>query len=561
MQTSTAPVIAGTGPGKLLSVVLRHRRDLVNLGLIAGAFAILLLLVNPGRDYPTNDDWIYARSVQDLLAWNYRPPQWAQTVTISHVAWGALFAYFLGFSFTTLTLSTLVASLAGLGIFYLLLRLFDIGPSYALFGVALLGCNPMYVYLSYTFMTDITFVALMLASLLCFVTAFKQERVRDEWLLLGSVACALAYLDRQFGVLVCVSVLAYMWLRREWSWRRALMVVFLPMLAVVSFTFWERSQPVQLVSIALENATRGAMANPVGLLLTKLLTITYSVAMLGLCLLPLLFLRRPPRLSIVAFGLMAPFVVMLSTIEPAVLPIGNIIVSSGLITPLYSRPALVPEPVWWGLNMAGAFVLCLLIGSVFRATPAARRELEALRRRTAPGPIALVYILLGLLVPVTLVLPYSLFDRYLLPVLPLLIIVALRILQRASQSPAWWRWAALVPIALFSVGGMHDVSTLSRLRWHRAETLVSSGVAHRNINAGFEWIGWHLHAEGEKLVREKPLDAVSDMPGIVALDPVYLFSEVPRTGYEQIDDTTYRVWLAGGAERRIMLLRRTGTRR
>jgi 4-amino-4-deoxy-L-arabinose transferase-like glycosyltransferase len=540
-------------------MVLSHRRDLANLGLIAASFAIVLLLVNPTRTYPINDDWAYARSVQDLLAWNYRPPQWAQTVTISHVAWGALFAYVFGFSFTILTISTLVASLVGLGIFYLLLRQFDIGPNYALFGVALLGCNPMYVYLSYTFMTDVTFVALMLASLLCFVLAFKQERVREGWLMLGSITCALAYLDRQFGILACVSVLAYMWLRREWSWRRALMVAFIPALAVVGFTVWERSQPVQLISIALENVNRGALANPVGLLLTKLLTITYSVAMLGLCLLPLLFLRRPLRLSIVAFGLLAPFVVVLSTLDPGVLPVGNIIVSTGLITPLYSRPALVPEPVWWGLNVAGTLVLCLLVGSIARAAGAVRRGLEALRGRMKPGPIALVYVLAGLLVPITFVLPNSLFDRYLLPVLPLVIIMALRILQRASHAPAWWRWAVMAPIALFSVGGMHDVAALSGLRWYRAETLADSGVAHHNINAGFEWIGWHLYEEGEKLVREKALATVSDMPGMAVLDPVYLFSEVPQAGYEQIDETAYPVWLAGGAERRILLLKRLDT--
>jgi hypothetical protein len=163
------------------------------------------------------------------------------------------------------------------------------------------------------------------------------------------------------------------------------------------------------------------------------------------------------------------------------------------------------------------------------------------------------------LVPVTFVLPYSLFDRYLLPMLPPVILVALRILQRASPSPAWWRWAALVPIALFSVGGMHDVSALSELRWYRAETLAASGIAHRNINAGFEWIGWHLYEEGEKLVREKALGTVSDMPGMVVLDPVYLFSEVPQTGYEQIDETTYRSWLGGWAERHILLLKRLDT--
>src|SRR5439155_7796055 len=133
-----------------------------NLALLLLGFACLLVVVPPVRAFPITDDWTYVRSVPHLLDLTYAPDEAAQATALGHVAWGALFSALFGQSFTVLTVANLVMGMAGVVIFYLLLRRLNVVPSYALLGAALLGFNPIYVYLSYTFMTDITFLVYVL---------------------------------------------------------------------------------------------------------------------------------------------------------------------------------------------------------------------------------------------------------------------------------------------------------------------------------------------------------------------------------------------------------------
>src|SRR5204863_2841528 len=125
-------------------------------------------------------------------------------------------------SFTVLSAATLVMSAAAVVLFYLLLRHLAVSPGYAMLGAALLGLNPIYVYLSYSFMTDVTFLAFLLAGCLCFVRA--MQGYGSGWLWLAGIAAAMAYLTRQFGILLVPVALGYMMWSRKWSWGRALAI-------------------------------------------------------------------------------------------------------------------------------------------------------------------------------------------------------------------------------------------------------------------------------------------------------------------------------------------------
>lgn len=541
----------------------KSRRDLLNIGLICAIFLVVVLLVPPVRNFPMDDDWAYAQSVRDLLNGHFQLSHWAQAIALGHITWAALLAYFLGFSFTTLSIANLAVGLFGLVVFYLLLRQLGINPAYALFGVAVLGFNPMYVYLSYSFMTDVSLVTFMLAALLCFVLAFKTPVVRESWLWWGSVACALAYLNRQFGALVPLAVLLYMWSAREWTWRRVAAVTLIPVVSAVGYALWEYSQPVPVVAALLDQIRAFAFQNPGQAVVLRVLDIVYTIAIPGLCLLPLLFIRGRNRYSLIAFGLIAALQIYVLRATGTVLPVmGNVVDHTGFFT-AYQSPW--PEWVWAGLAIAGSLTLCLFIGSLLNG-PRPSSIWDAFRRNlgsdsgTERDPAHILYILLTLLVPVTLFLPPFLFDRYFLPMIPLLMVPTLRYLQQhASPSLAWWRWALVLPLALFSMIGMRDLFEFYGLRWNQAEALVqTSGVARHNIDAGYEWIGWYLFEEGERLMVERGDYTHLDMPAMAVLDPVYRFSNVPVEGYEQVASTPYRNWLAGGAEWHLLLLKRTG---
>src|SRR6476620_6024227 len=139
-----ATVVPASRPRVALGV------DARNLLLIVVAWAFLVALVPAARSFPVTDDWIYARSVTDLLNGAYHQSDWSQTTALAHVAWGALFAAVLGLSFTTLGLANLVMALICLLTFYVLLRHLDVSSAASLLGVAPLGSSALFVYLSYS---------------------------------------------------------------------------------------------------------------------------------------------------------------------------------------------------------------------------------------------------------------------------------------------------------------------------------------------------------------------------------------------------------------------------
>src|SRR5947207_3257465 len=77
----------------------------------------------------------------------------------------------------------------------------------------LLTLNPYFINLSYSFMTEITFLALLLLTCLCYfegLGASGEGGKGDAWLWVGSIFAALTFLTRQFGL--AVPIAAVLWL-------------------------------------------------------------------------------------------------------------------------------------------------------------------------------------------------------------------------------------------------------------------------------------------------------------------------------------------------------------
>lgn len=91
---------------------LRKHRYLATTCLL---FCACIVFINPIREMALSDDWAYARTVQHLLETGvYQLDQWLSANMPFQAFWGAGFSRVLGFSFSTLRLSTL--ALTGLGL-------------------------------------------------------------------------------------------------------------------------------------------------------------------------------------------------------------------------------------------------------------------------------------------------------------------------------------------------------------------------------------------------------------------------------------------------------------
>ena len=174
-------------------------------------------------------------------------PDLGQMTLVSHAYWGALFAWLFGLNFTVLTAANNGAGPGGGS--YLLRHTADtrLHARLEFLGTALLVLNPFFVTLSYSFMTEISFVALMLVSSLFYLLGFQHVhphngstavfigRSQVGWLWLGGLFAGLAFLDRQFGLALPAAAVLWLFLARRASWTSVMAVVALPVAALVGY--------------------------------------------------------------------------------------------------------------------------------------------------------------------------------------------------------------------------------------------------------------------------------------------------------------------------------------
>jgi hypothetical protein len=530
-----------------------------NLCLLLVGFAVVLMVIPLARSYPMSDDWAYAQSVRRLLDLNYKPHDWIQPTALGHLLWGALFSLLFGYNFTTLTAATLVISAACLCVFYLLLRYLGVTPQPALLGTVLLGFNPMYIYLSYSFMTDVTFMLYLLAGCLFYVRAAQGHG--DAWLLLGSVVTALGYLTRQHGIVLVPAVLFFLWQSKQLSWRKVLLSSALPLGTAAIYMTWERTQPAPLVSQMVARVINSALSDPIGSVWLQIRRSVLVLQLPGVWLLPLVFYFRSryPFVAVPIFVVMFFFhLKSIQEYDTAFPAFGSVVDHTGLLMYDYDKQPLWSEQWWALLGILGTLSVSLFLAHCLQVMWTKLRASHWQTSQAQADPATLVYTAGMLLAVVTFASPF-LFDRYLLPILPIPILYITRRMNveaMKAHKQLKLAWLLVAPLALFSLLAMRDYRAHAKARWEAAEKLVAAGAQHEQVNAGFEWMGWYLFDSGVEHVRQTGDAKYVGAPYRAVLDPLYLVSDRPHDGYTQVASIRYESWLSGGQLNKVLVLRR-----
>jgi 4-amino-4-deoxy-L-arabinose transferase-like glycosyltransferase len=174
LQVPSVDGLAVSRPGTV------YGRGLDLAGIAVGWLAAAQLL-QPFQNTPFIDDWGYAWSVERLLqTGDLRILDLSVHPNPVQILWGTLFCLPFGFSFTALRLSTWVVGLLGPWGMYLLLRDEEVNRRDTLLGTACLGTYPIYVVLSFTFMTDVPLVVCAIWASVAFLRATRRRS--DAWL-------------------------------------------------------------------------------------------------------------------------------------------------------------------------------------------------------------------------------------------------------------------------------------------------------------------------------------------------------------------------------------------
>ena len=456
---------------------------------------------------PRNDDWAFL-----LAAFRFSESgsvdaqHWASMNLVGQLVLALPTVWVLGERIAPLQIEVLVLGVVGL------VAVFDLGRqlvsrAQALFVAVMVAVSPLWAPLGVSFMTDVPCFALIMVCLALGVRAVRPEKLRGGLfatsLAVGFVAVAI----RDIAVAAPVAVaLVALWGSPRWPQplRRFSIATFgLFLVAVAALSWWVRRNPSYHAPVWMpDGATIGWALESSRRLLP----------LLGVLVAPAVFLARPTALarrawsrdrgatvvvgSLVVVAVLGWFVAGGSPLGP-----GNYVYENGVLGNIVlegHRPSLLGFIPLLAVRLAA--LMSVTTVAVAAVPPAfdlvARVRLRRWHPPASPAfdMCALAVVGFGALIVVR-ALGTTLWDRYLLPIVPL---VGLLVLAEARSLPSVAtrnipRLAGVVAlVGLAALGLVYTVNSASfdGTRWKVAGA-VAGKVGARSVDGGFEWVNYH----------------------------------------------------------------------
>ena len=538
------------------------------LSILACVWVAMIVIARPVGEFPLNDSWSYAQPVRLLIEeGRFRLHDWTEMPLLTQVLWGAAFCLPFGFSYTALRVGSWTVGLLGIFLVYCLMREAGAGKKGALIGALTVAVCPVYFGLSHSFMTDVHFFTFSAGAYWFFIRALKRDSM-PQWIAGAALACA-ATLLRQPGAIIALSAGVGCLVKRGIK-PRAIAMAALPLavslFALCGFEVWLNhvGRPSMYGSEIQEILGR-LKGDFSGTAREAIKSLVYFAVYAGAFLFPALSLVLPGFVAKIR-GRHASIVVVLAIVGAhlvfvpllagrMIVPrLGNVLCDSG-IGPATLHDAVanslaywppswpaMPEALWFAVTGIG------FMGAVFLLKEVGMGVLGFFRRGENDGEnrnwlwaMAFCGLILNI-VPSAMATPV--FDRYLLPVMPLLLILAAPALRGGKET--YWDKAALVfsvllilSVSAFSTAGVHDRFAWNRVRWDALDTLTKEqGISPSRIDGGFEFCAIHLY---EPVYMPKPGKSwwwIDDDEFIVSFEE--------KDGYRVIERNEFSRWLPQG---------------
>jgi hypothetical protein len=438
-----------------------------------------ILIASPFNEAGFNDDWSYARVALKLagtgrLQYN----GWGSPILLFQSFWAAPWILAFGFSMQVLQIAMIPVSLGFVALVYATGRALGLSQELSAFASIATGTSPLFLPLAASFMTDSPGC---LFCMLCVYSALRSVQAANSgnatrWLWLLAIAGVIGGANRQVVWIAPVVLIPYLlWVRRADSTFRTHAVAAygasgIVILAILHFLS-QPYGPLQLSHEELMSVFRNGSGKAINLAASLILVCVFASLPAFCCLLPLA--RRSPLLiGLIPLTIATLALVMFTGLAA---PYGNCIFSwVGIATEgqewFRTKPGTLAP--WLRISLSVATSLCVVVSASW-----------LFRNRTA-FPVFAVFCLgyLALLLP-GIFLGFA-FDRYMLPILPLVMLVVLAQFQKRVPAVAW---GCLAAFACYGIATTHDYSAALRARIAAAHQL---GVGREHVSVGFEYDGW-----------------------------------------------------------------------
>jgi hypothetical protein len=493
-----------------------------------------ILLVNPMGDFPLNDDWAYALSVKHWQDTGiFKLFDWGEMSLVAHVLWGYSFTSVFGFSFTVLRISTLIFSLLGLfGIFELVKHLKG-SSQLALIAALLTLFNPIYFSLSFSYMTDVPFMVLMLWSFLFFLK-FDQTQKRN-FFVLAILLCIWALLIRQLALVLPVAWFFARLLSRKKGWGLTLFPITALLFSYFAYTY----------GMKYFDLLQGRYNDKLGLIIRTISEPDFKlirnvpgyffvvIAYLGFLLAPIHFFKFKKTTKWLSFASFYTIAItgLLIFWDKTIPCLDNVWIDFGVgpttLFDFYGNFTSSPDPkapalFWILITAVGVFCSFVWFDKL---------KLLFLDWKSKKLNFQNAFALASIVIYVSPFLLVGIYDRYLICLIPFVLVL---LLDKLNSKTMFSRFSFVFIglLAVFSIFATHDYLSWNRVRWTVLNDLKETGVPLYQIQGGAEFSTWNMFDE-------------NDLEWYKKISGEYKLTFSPQENHSVISQHTYSRWMPG----------------
>ncbi|MEP6623257.1 MAG: hypothetical protein ABJC79_02360 [Acidimicrobiia bacterium] len=502
---------------------------------------------------PRGDDWSYLQTLfrfadHGRLDGNH----WVSMTLVGQVGITTPVVWVFGHSIRAAQVTAALMGFGGLTATYWLARPL-LGRRPATIVVVSIAVCPLWGVLVVSYMTDVPAYGPSMLALALGAAAVRRVPVAPGLLTAALVVGVFAFSIRQYAIVPVVAIgltaLLVAWGSSDRERFRSVAAIGLAAIlaCVVIYGLWSRIPNLKTYvpaapnghSISVTIIKSGGFLRLAGLFLAPVVIVANPIRVVRRALLA-------SRAATLVIGIgTAAALVALSVRVPGQQFVGNYVDASGALSTdvlLGRRPDLFPGVVYALLVAAAtmsAVVLVLALVDPFVRVVARWRTRDLVVAHPDRFVVGLAVIGYVLAYEFAMITGVSVYDRYALPVLPLVAIAFLASTRAgdavvpnpttARAGGAGWGRASIAAVALLALVGfafMVDSASFDGTRWKVADTARQAGFASRRINGGFEWVNFYRGDHVPRIVvgdkdrpREAPKTRPSEFCVSVVVDP------------------------------------------
>lgn len=482
-----------------------------------GCVLILLLcalLIRPFAEIGISDDFSYVRTAQMLAATGHIVyNRWASMPLGWQLYLGALFIKWFGFSFTAPRLALFLVSLVDAYLLHRVATQFGLTAWNATLATLTVILSPAWLMMELNFMSDAPGLFCIVLCMYACQRALLAHNARAAlgWLWfagLSNIADGTVRQTAWLGVLVLVPATAWLMRRTKVALISGVLMWVVGLTAILKYLQWFHAQPFSVSEKILDGGDAVTFSEMLLRSLATLAMLSLPVLMVAPLALERLN-RRQRSIAYLTAGTVSVFIIGVVGISYLH---GHAAIYRAL-TPLWLPDNITytgvkqqneiagHAPVFLHLPIRLLLTICITASVVCSAfllkfsseIPVGDQE------RTESRPLSLYdarFLLLTFAAAYAIVLiPRAfvgmVFDRYLMPLVMVLVILALlQIQERAGRLSYLLSWATLFFFTCFAVAGTHDLYAFDRARVAALDEVTRSGVPRTSLEGGFEYDGW-----------------------------------------------------------------------